>query len=157
MGERGASAGQGMLRGADRKHPSSTHAARLHSGHGMPGFAPPPLRRRQDAALERRTGLARVLGFCGWALAGAAAFLAIWEIGNFSVLVGNGPLLPAVVREAPSSGVFRPAEGPPADSDDGCTQAQIDRSNGRTTTMDCHTSVPGREAVLALLSRSLLP
>jgi hypothetical protein len=126
-----------MLRGAGQKHPLSMRPARVHSRHGVVGSGPPPLRRRQDAALERRTGLARIVGLCGWALAGGAASLAIWEIGNFSVLVGNSPLLPAVTRDAPAPGVFRPAGGPEEPAG-GCTQAPIDRATGQTVPADCH-------------------
>ncbi len=93
----------------------------------------------------------RLLGFCGWALAGGTAFFAIWELGNFSVLIGNSPLLPAAVREAPPAGAFRPAGGP-QETDSGCTQAPIDRSSGQTTPADCHTSVPGHETMTALLT-----
>jgi hypothetical protein len=79
------------------------------------------------------------------------AFFAIWELGNFSVLIGNSPLLPAAVREPSPSGAFRPAGGP-QETDGGCTQAPIDRSSGQTTPADCHTSVTGHETMTALLT-----
>ena len=95
----------------------------------------------------------QALGFCGWALAGGTAMFAIWELGNFSVLIGNGPLRPAVVREeAPPSGAYRPA-GESRDTGDGCTQAPIDRSSGQTTPADCHTWAAGRDTLTAQLSR----
>ena len=140
-----------MLRGAGQKQPSSgyAHAGSADRGaYDAIGRRTPP---RHNAVLERRTGAARVLGFCCWVLAGGAAFFAIWELGNFSVLVGNAPLFPAVVREAPPADLYRPAGGGAVD-EGGCTQAPIDRSSGQTTPADCHTSAPGRDTMMALLS-----
>lgn len=95
----------------------------------------------------------QALGLCGWALAGGAAMFAIWELGNFSVLIGNAPLHPAAVsEEAPPSGAFRPA-GESRDTGDGCTQAPIDRSSGQTTPADCHTWAAGRDTLTAQLTR----
>ena len=93
----------------------------------------------------------RVLGLCAWTLAGGAAAFAIWELGNFSILIGNGPLHPAAIRETPPSGAFRPA-GDVRDGGGGCTQAPIDRSSGQTTPADCHTSAPGGKTMTAQLS-----
>jgi hypothetical protein len=140
-----------MLRGAGQKHHSFVRAAAGSAGRGTRSVPQSPFLHRRHAVLERRTGIAKVLGFCGWALAGGTAFFAIWELGNFSVLIGNTPLLPAAVREAPPAGAFRPAGGA-QETDGGCTQAPINRSSGQTTPADCHTSVPGGEAMTALLS-----
>ena len=83
------------------------------------------------------------LGLCGWALAGGTAMFAIWELGNFSVLIGNAPLHPAAVREeAPPSGAFRPA-GESRDTGDGCTQAP---SIGRAGRRRRRTATPGPRA-----------
>jgi len=143
--------GRKMLRGAGQKQHPSVHAAPSGAGRGTRSVSQGPYLRRRQAVLERRTGIAKVAGFCGWALAGGTAFFAIWELGNFSVLIGNSPLLPAAVREAPPAGAFRPAGGP-QETDSGCTQAPIDRSSGQTTPADCHTSVPGHETMTALLT-----
>lgn len=140
-----------MLRGATQNHHPSVRAAATGAGRGTRSIPQSPYLRRRQAVLERRTGIAKVVGFCGWALAGGVAFFAIWELGNFSVLIGNSPLLPASVRETPPAGAFRPAGGP-QETDGGCTQAPINRSSGQTTPADCHTSVPGRETMTALLS-----
>ena len=77
------------------------------------------------------------MGICGWMAAGSAAMFAIWELGNFSVLVGNRPLLPSAVRQAPPAAapvILRPT----GQSDGGCTQAPINRKSGETTPADCH-------------------
>jgi hypothetical protein len=142
-------AGPFMLRGAKPKHPS--------------GRSPPGSARRvsasqsvfmlgRTAVYEGRTAASKALGFCGIVLGGGAALFAIWELGNFSVPFGNGPLLPSAVREAPPPGMFRPAGGGP-ETDGGCTQAPIDRSSGQTTPADCHTWAAGRETLTARLSR----
>lgn len=146
-----------MLRGAGQQQHPSVRAVPSGAGRGTRSVSQGPYLRRRQAVLERRTGIAKVLGFCGWALAGGTAFFAIWELGNFSVLIGNSPILPAAVREAPPAGAFRPAGGP-QETDSGCTQAPIDRSSGQTTPADCHTSVPGHETMTALLtSRRFAP
>ena len=79
---------------------------------------------------------ARIIGVAGWLMAGSAAMLAVWELGSFSVLIGNGPLLPPAVHQAPPAAPrsFRPA----GQSDGGCTQAAINRKSGETTPADCH-------------------
>lgn len=140
-----------MLRGAGQQQHPSVRAVPSGAGRGTRSVPQSPYLRRRQAVLERRTGIAKVLGFCGWALAGGTAFFAIWELGNFSVLIGNSPILPAAVREAPPAGAFRPAGGA-QETDSGCTQAPIDRSSGQTTPADCHTSVPGHETMTALLT-----
>jgi hypothetical protein len=137
-----------MLRGAGPKY-TSVRAAPGSTGRGSAKSA---FLLRQRAVYEGRTAATKALGFCGAVLAGGAALFAIWELGNFSVLIGNGPLLPAVVREAPPSGVFRPA-GESPETDAGCTQAPIDRSSGQTMPADCHTWAAGRNTLTALLSR----
>ena len=142
-------AGPSMLRGAKPKHPS---------GRSSPGnerrisASQSVFRLRRTAVYEGRTAASKALGFCGIVLGGGAALFAIWELGNFSVPFGSGPLLPSAVREAPPSGVFRPAGGSP-ETDGGCTQAPIDRSSGQTTPADCHTWAAGRETLTARLSR----
>jgi hypothetical protein len=138
-----------MLRGAGPKHPSFG-AASGTTGRGSVAKTAFPLGQR--AVYEGRTAATKAIGFCGVVLAGGAALFAIWELGNFSVLIGNGPLLPSVVREAPPSGVFRPAGGSP-ETDGGCTQAPIDRASGQTMPADCHTWAAGRDTLTAQISR----
>lgn len=139
-----------MLRGAGQKHPASDLAAPGSHGRGSHGIGARPLLPRRQGVVERRTGAAKALGFCGWALAGGTAFFAIWELGNFSVLFGNAPLLPAAVHESPTPGTFRPA-GESRESGGGCTQAPIDRASGNTVPGDCHTLAPVRGTMLAQL------
>jgi hypothetical protein len=142
-----------MLRGAGAKQPPSVRTAAGSAGRGVHRVPPSPFLRRQQEALDRQTAATRVLGFCGWVVAGGAALFAMWELGNCSVLIGNAPLFPAAVREeAPPSGAFRPA-GESRETGDGCTQAPIDRSSGQTTPADCHTWAAGRETLTAQLSR----
>ncbi len=138
-----------MLREAKQKHPAFLRGA---PGRGVPNPAQSPSLRRRPVVLERRTGFAKALGFCGWALAGGTAFFAIWELGNFSVLIGSAPLLPTTVQEAAPPGAYRPAGGGNLETDGGCTQAPIDRTIGQTTPADCHTWARGRETITALLS-----
>jgi hypothetical protein len=92
--------------------------------------------------VEWRETKMRVLGSCGWALALSAAVYTGWQICNFPLLFGDGPLLPAV-REAPPPAAFRPAghrDGQAGQSDGGCTEAVINRQSGETTPADCdHT------------------
>lgn len=137
-----------MLRGAKPKHPtvgSSPGNARQVSASQSVFLL------RRKAVYEGRTAASKTLGFCGIVLGGGAALFAIWELGNFSILIGNSPLLPAAVRDAPPAGAFRPAGGP-QETDGGCTQAPIDRSSGQTTPADCHTAVPGHQTITALLT-----
>ena len=99
----------------------------------------------------------QALGYCGWALGIGTAAFAFWELGNFSVLIGNAPLRPAAVREeAPPPGAFRPA-GESRDTRDGCTQAPIDRASGVTTPSDCHAWAAGRDTLTAQLTRAGSP
>ena len=126
-----------MLRGAEQKYPPRDHAHAVSPARDGLRMAPKTLLQRQPSPLERRTGAAKVLGFCGWVLAGGTALFAIWELGNFSVLMGG----PEIGRDSPAPGIYRPAGGS-AEPDSGCTQAPIDRANGQTTPGDCHTSRP---------------
>ena len=71
-----------MLRGAGQKQHPSVHAAPSGAGRGTRSVSQGPYLRRRQAVLERRTGIAKVAGFCGWALAGGTAFFAIWELGG---------------------------------------------------------------------------
>ena len=77
----------------------------------------------------------RALGTCALGLVLGFALLAFWELGNFGLLIGNGPLLPPAANETP---LFRPAVGP-EETNAGCTQAPIDRKTGITAPADCHT------------------
>jgi hypothetical protein len=77
------------------------------------------------------------LGFCGWVLAGGAALFAIWEFRSFQELLGHDPVRTNIHRPA-APGTYRPA----GESGSGCTQAPIDRANGQTTPVDCHTMAP---------------
>jgi hypothetical protein len=121
-----------MTRVAQRKHSSSVRAG--GSGAGRHGVS----KRWPQTDPDGRSAAIRALGLCGWTVAGAVAAFAIWELGNFGVLIGNAPLLPTASRDAPEPGVFRPAAGS-AEEDGGCTQAPIDRATGLTTPTDCHT------------------
>ena len=95
----------------------------------------------------------QALGFCGWALAGGTAMFAIWELGNFSVLIGNAPLLPAAVaRGGPACRARFARRAKAGTRGDGCTQAPIDRSSGQTMPADCHTWAAGRDTLTAQLS-----
>lgn len=146
-----------MLRGAKQNHPSSGHAAFGTAGRSLENIHHATAPRQRERALERPTGASKVLGFCGWALSGGVALFAIWEIGNFSVLVGNAPLLPGARHEATPPALYRPAGGS-MDADGGCTQAPIDRSTGQTTPADCHTRAPGGgETMLAALDLRAAP
>lgn len=69
-----------------------------------------------------------------WAVVAGVALFAVWELGNFRVLLGNAPLLPAATQEGP----YRPAGGT-EEAAGGCTQAPIDRATGQTMPADCHT------------------
>jgi hypothetical protein len=92
-------------------------------------------------AVERREARSSIVGSCCWAVAVSAALYAGWQICNFPLLFGDGPLLPATVREAPP-GIFRPAgaSSEAGQNDSGCTQAAINRQSGQTTPADCdHT------------------
>jgi hypothetical protein len=139
-----------MLRGAGYKDPTSVHTALRHAERSIRHVSSSPHLHQQRAALERRTAT-KILGFCGWVLAGGAALFAMWELGNFSVLIGGAPLHPAAVHEPPPAGIYRPA-GENRETG-GCTQAPIDRSSGQTIPADCHTWGPGRETMTALLIR----
>jgi hypothetical protein len=92
--------------------------------------------------VERREARRSILGSCGLALAVSAALYAGWQICNFPLLFGDGPLLPAV-REAPPPATYRPAgqaDGQAGQTDGGCTEAVINRQSGETTSADCdHT------------------
>ena len=91
--------------------------------------------------VERREARRSILGTCGLGLAVSAALYTGWQICNFPLLFGDGPLLPAV-REAPPP-MFRPASersGEAGRNDGGCTEAAINRQSGETTPADCdHT------------------
>jgi hypothetical protein len=138
-----------MLRGAIPKHPT------VHSSPGNARRVSAPqsvFMLHRTAVYEGRTAASKALGFCAIVLGGGVAFFAMWELCNFSILFGNGPLLPSAAREAPTPDVFRPA-GQSPETDGGCTQAPIDRSSGQTTPADCHTWAAGRETLTARLSR----
>lgn len=144
-----ALAGPSMLRGAGEKQPLSGRAARGNTVRRHAGKSTYPLGQR--AVYEGRTAATKAVGFCSFVLAGGAALFAIWELCNFSVTIGNAPLLPAAVRQSQPPGAYRPA-GDDRNGDGGCTQAPIDRSSGQTTPTDCHTWAFGRETMVALLS-----
>jgi hypothetical protein len=137
-----------MARAARQTHSSSVRTG--GSGTGRHGA----FQGRRQTDPDGRSATIRALGFCGWAVAGAVAAFAIWEFGNFRVLIGNAPLLPAAVRDTAPSGVFRPAGGS-TEEDGGCTQAPIDRASGQTTPTDCHTWATGFETRTAGLYGAL--
>lgn len=110
-------------------------------GQDLPARGAPSLRAAGDKNRAQRslfsldrTQTTQVLGFCGWVVAGGVTLFAIWELGNFEVLLGIEPSRPAV-QEPAKPGVYRPA----GDTSGGCTQAPIDRSGGPTDPADCHT------------------
>ncbi len=82
-----------------------------------------------------REAVRDALGWLGWALAGALLLLAAWRIGGFGVLVGQGPS----VVPAPRQQVVRvvPAEV----RAEGCTQASLNRTTGRTTAAKCQQAL----------------
>jgi hypothetical protein len=137
-----------MLRGTGEKQPFFGRAARGNAVRRHAGKRTYPLGQR--AVYEGRTAATKAFGFCGFVVGVGTALFAIWELCNFSVTIGNAPLLPAAVRESQPAGTYRPA-GDDRDSG-GCTQAPIDRSSGQTTPTDCHTWAFGRETMVALLS-----
>jgi hypothetical protein len=87
-----------------------------------------PLVRR---LLRDREAVADALGWCGWTLAAGALLYIAWEIGGFSVLVGQGPLLSPPALQAPMrAAATEPQAG-------GCTQASLNRSTGQTKAASC--------------------
>ena len=132
-----------MPRGAGSRQIIPTHAPGHIAGGGQ-GSAAPSMRVRLPAdPVERREARKSVLGSCCWAVAVSAAVYTGWQICNFPLLFGDGPLLPAAVREAPPPAAYRPAgygDGQAGQSDGGCTEAAINRQSGETTSADCdHT------------------
>jgi len=103
--------------------------------------------------VRRRQAVTDALGWCGWVLAGGAALFASWELGGFSVLLGQEPLSPpAVHRPANLDPSRAPTDGPA-----GCTQAPIDRATGLTIPVDCPASALSVETLTARLTQPASP
>jgi hypothetical protein len=106
-----------------------------------------PGRRHSPSRTEPRgRGLLSVitpLGLAGWAVLGAAASFAIWELGDFAIDTGGA--LERAGREAPRPMLSRP------DAKDGCSQARIDRRTGQTVIAECPARPSGTAARAAWL------
>ena len=131
-----------MPRGAGSRQIIPTHAPGQLSAGGGELIGKSRRARLPADPVERREARRSILGTCGLGLAVSAALYAGWQICNFPLLFGDGPLLPAAVREAPPP-MFRPASersGEAGRNDGGCTEAAINRQSGETTPADCdHT------------------
>jgi len=76
-----------------------------------------------------RDALGDALRWCAWGLAGAIALYAVWVVGGFGVLIGQGPDASQhrkVVHIAP-----------PEVRAQGCTEASLNRATGRTRAAEC--------------------